>query len=151
MPPEIDYVVYKAGWLEIIWLAITLIATLVIFLLLRVAILNKRALSALGQNGIREYAADTQIIREILRLAIMVPLLIIGGRAAMLPNYHGTRTFDYYLAIACLIAIPIGMAVKGVVDWYRFMSLLRRIQVQNISNAIAAFGLRKDEPPAPPS
>ena len=138
--PEIDYVVHKAGPVETAWIAVTLIAMVVVVFLLRTAIQNKRALQVLKQNGVRQYAADTQIIREVFRLVALIPLLAIGIRSAFLPNYVATKTWDYYFAIGCLMAVPVLMAVKGIIDWYRFNTLLRAVESQDFQTRVGDYG-----------
>lgn len=126
---EVEYLWWKAGWVETVWISTTVLAMLVILLLMKFAVENHKALVTLQENGLRQYAARTQVIREILRFTITLPLLAIGIRQAMLPNYEVSRTADYYFFIACLMTVPVGMAIKGIVDWYRFTTLLRAVEL----------------------
>jgi hypothetical protein len=142
MPPDeiSDYVVQKAGPVETAWIIVTLVAMGVVLLLVKMAIDNRRALLDTNTNGIRQYAADTQVIREILRFIILIPLLAVGVRSAWLPNYEGQRTWDYFFAIGCLMTVPVMMSVKGIVDWYRFTTLLKAVESQDFQTRIGDYG-----------
>lgn len=127
MITEISIAWVHASWLEISWVVITCIALLVNFLLLKFAYGNRHALEELQINGTRRYAADTQIIREIIRIVKQAALLFIGIRALFLPSFNPVRTWDYYAVVSCLMAVAVGMAAAAVIDYIRFRQIIEMI------------------------
>lgn len=150
MPTEIDYVVLKADWLEIIWVSITFIALIANVFLFDAAMRNSIAIRVLQVNGPRRYAARTQIIREIIRIVKQLALLSVGLRAATIPNYeHIERTWDFYFIVVMLMLVAVGMALAAVVDFYRFRMLLQMVEASDFYSRMQDYGYRDQRRDAP--
>ena len=141
-PQQIDYVIWHASWIEISFILLLIVAMFVNILLLRVAYLNSNALMVSGLNGARQYAVNTQVIREIIRITSQVALLYVAVRAIYTPNFKVVAGWDYYVSIACLMYVAYAKAMAATVDYVRFNVLLSRVDTTEILDRIDQYGKR---------
>lgn len=131
-----SYVTSTISVPEIIWTTASAIGVAVNYTLLRQASMNLGLLRQQGINSLREFAAISSLISEILRTLIQFILFTIGVANLFIPalNVNRAPTTQWVNATAFIIVTFMLVGASMVDKWRRDVLVNKILRLEDMSN-----------------